>query len=220
MIADDKNLHKEETKMMNTLKLVRTGMIAAPLALAAGMASAGGLSEPIETVTPTPVPVVAPVMQKGDWTGFYAGGQIGYGSVESDVVTDDIEGATYGVHAGYLHDFGSWVVGAELDIDGADAESSTYNVEIDSIARAKLRVGYDAGKWLPYVTAGVAQADVNFAGTDLSDTGSFAGLGAEYRVTDSIRVGGEVLQHQFDDFDGTGFDFDSTTAAARVSFQF
>ncbi|MCG3267573.1 outer membrane protein [Yoonia sp. I 8.24] len=208
--------------MMNTLKLVRLSMIATPLALAAGMASAGGLSEPVETVAPTPVPVAAPtpMMHDGDWTGFYAGGQIGYGSVESDDLTDDIEGATYGVHGGYMHDFGSWVLGAELDIDGTDAESSADDVEIDSIARAKLRVGYDAGDWLPYFTAGVAQAEVDFAGTDLSDTGSFAGLGAEYRVSDSLRVGGEVLQHQFDDFDGTGFDFDATTVAARVSFQF
>jgi predicted porin len=218
MIADDKNLHKEETKMMNTLKLVRTGMIAAPLALAAGMASAGGLSEPIETVTPTPVPVAAPMMQKGDWTGFYAGGQIGYGQLDSDALTDEPDGMTYGAHAGYLHDMGSWVLGAELDIDGTEIEAG--GSDVDSIARAKLRVGYDAGSWLPYVTAGVAQASLSAGGSDVSDTGGFAGLGAEYRVTDSIRVGGEVLQHQFEDFNGSGDDFDATTVAARVSFQF
>lgn len=206
--------------MMKTLKLVRTSMIAAPLALAAGMATAGGLAEPVVTVAPTPVPVAAPMMQSGDWTGFYAGGQIGYGKVTSDDLIEDIDGATYGVHGGYLYDLGSWVVGGELDFDGTNGESVADDVQIDSIARAKLRVGYDAGDWMPYVTAGVAQANATFSGTDLSDTGGFAGLGAEYRMTDSIRVGAEVLQHQFNDFDGTGFDFDATTAAARVSFQF
>ena len=208
--------------MMTTLKLVRTALIAAPLALAAGMASAGGLSEPIVTTAPTPVPAATPepMMQHGDWTGFYAGGQIGYGQVSSDALTDDINGATYGVHGGYMYDMGSLVVGGELDIEGTNGESTADNVQIDSIAHAKLRVGYDAGDWLPYVTAGVAQATATFSGTELSDTGGFAGLGAEYRVSDSMRVGAEVLQHQFNDFDGTGFDFDATTAAARVSFQF
>jgi len=35
-----------------------------------------------------------------------------------------------------------------------------------------------------------------------------------------MRFGAEVLQHQFDDFDGSGNDIDATTLAARVSFNF
>ncbi|SFR37832.1 Opacity protein [Yoonia tamlensis] len=207
--------------MMKTLKLVQSSMIAAPLVLAAGMASAGGLSEPVQTVAPTPVPVAAaPMMHSSDWTGFYAGGQLGYGRVSSDDLVENIDGVTYGVHGGYLYDLGSLVIGGELDFEGTNGESVADDVQVDTIARAKLRVGYDAGDFLPYFTAGLAQANVTFSGSELSDTGGFAGLGAEYRVSDSIRVGAEVLQHQFEDFDGTGFDFDATTAAARVSFQF
>ena len=205
--------------MTTTYKMVRTSILAAPLALAAGMASAGGLSEPVETVAPTPMPVAAPVMTGSDWTGFYAGGQLGYGQLDSDDLTEDPDGLTYGAHAGYLYDMGSWVLGAELDIDGTEIEDETAEVAVDAITRAKLRVGYDAGNWLPYVTAGVAQARVS-GSLDADDTGGFAGLGAEYRVSDSIRVGAEVLQHQFEDFDGSGVDIDATTAAARVSFQF
>ncbi|MDR9483273.1 MAG: hypothetical protein RI538_10920 [Salibaculum sp.] len=82
-----------------------------------------------------------------------------------------------------------------------------------------MRAGYDAGTWLPYLTAGAAQ--MTFSGLiDDSDTGSFYGVSVDYRVGNDIRVGAEVLDHQFDDFASSGFDFDVTTVAARVSFEF
>ena len=200
--------------------MVRAGIIAAPLALAAGMASAGGLSEPIMTPAPTPVAVApAPVRTTGDWTGFYAGGQLGYAQLDSDALPEDPEDMTYGVQAGYMYDMGSWVVGGELDINGTEIESGTPDVAVDAITRAKLRVGYDAGNWLPYATAGVAQARVS-GDIDGEDTGAFVGLGADYRVSDSVIVGAEVIKHQFEDFDDSGVDIDATTAALRVSYKF
>jgi outer membrane immunogenic protein len=36
----------------------------------------------------------------------------------------------------------------------------------------------------------------------------------------TIRIGGEVLQHEFDDFGGSGLNIDATTAALRVSLDF
>jgi outer membrane immunogenic protein len=208
--------------MKTTFKMARASMLAAPLAIVAGMAAAGGLADPV--IAPAPVAVApAPAPLPGsDWTGFYAGAQLGYGQLDSDTLTEDPDGLLYGAHAGYLYDFGSWVVGAELDIDGTDIEDETADVAVDTITRAKLRLGYDAGNWLPYVTAGVAQVRTSSdaAAFDTDDTGPFGGVGVEYRLNDSIRIGGEVLQHQFEDYDGTGVDIDATTAAARVSFQF
>lgn len=204
--------------MKTTLRTIRTSMIAAPLALAAGMASAGGLAEPVMTPAPAPVPAPAPIMTGSDWTGFYAGGQLGYGELDSDALGDDTNGLTYGAHAGYLYDLGSIVLGAELDIDGTEIEDEDADIALDSVARAKLRVGYDAGNFMPYLTGGIAQASTSGA-LDESDTGTFGGIGLTYQATESIRVGAEVLQHQFDDFADVA-DIDATTASARVSFSF
>ncbi len=209
--------------MKTTMSIVRTSMFAAPLALVAGMASAGGLSEPVMTEAPAPVMVApAPVMRGTDWTGFYAGGQLGYGRVSSDTITDsdDPTGALYGVHAGYNYDFGSLVLGGELDYDATNISADAPPLDIDSVARAKVKLGYDAGQFMPYFTAGVARLETSVT-LDGSTDGSFAGLGLSYLMSDQFILGGEVLQHQFEDVaDSAGVDADATTLTLRASFKF
>ena len=178
---------------------------------------AGNLSEPI--IAPSPAAMAAPVYSTGtDWTGFYVGGSLGYaeGSEDDSTVFED-DGATYGIHAGYDYDFGNFVLGAELELSGFDV--SDGGNDIDSVSRAKLRAGYDAGAFLPYLTVGVASLDIG-GGLDANDTGSFYGVGMDYMLNDRIRLGGEVLQHEFGNFDNTGLDFEATTASVRVAFQF
>ena len=53
---------------------------------------------------------------------------------------------------------------------------------IDTVTRAKLRAGYDAGAFMPYVTAGIFDLDVD--GLNLSDTGAVYGLGMDYKYSD------------------------------------
>ncbi|MEL6685208.1 MAG: outer membrane beta-barrel protein [Pseudomonadota bacterium] len=209
--------------MKTTFKIARTSMLAAPLALATGMASAGGISEPIAAPAPAPVPVApAPVAVGTDWTGFYAGGQLGFGRLDSDAIVDedDPEGAIYGVHAGYNYDFGSIVLGGEVDFDLTNIEIDDPEAEVESVARAKVKLGYDAGQFMPYVTAGVAQATTT-DDLDGETDGNFAGLGVSYLLNDAIILGGEVLQHQFEDIaDIDGADVDATTLSLRASFKF
>lgn len=71
---------------------------------------------------------------------------------------------------------------------------------------------------MPYVTAGIADLDVD--GLNLTYTGDLYGLGMDYKYSESSRIGGEVLQHEFDDFGGSGLNIDATTAALPVSFDF
>jgi len=189
--------------------------VAIPAMVAAGAAQAGGLSEPVAEPAPAPAPVMpAPMATGADWTGFYVGGNLGYADLESDGLPEDFSGLTYGVHAGYLYDFGRAVLGGELEYDASNIDEE--DVELDSIARAKLRVGYDAGAFMPYLVGGVARATVS----DTEDDGAFGGVGIDYAFSDSLRMGAEILQHEFDDFDGSGDDVSATTASARVSFRF
>lgn len=193
-------------------------MTTAALAFGAAMpAFAGSLDEPIVAAPPAAVPMPVMVNTGGEWGGFYAGGSLGYADVTEDAGGFDGDGLTYGAHAGYDYDFGTFVLGGELEISGFDVESG--GVDVDSVARAKLRAGYDAGNLLPYVTAGYAMLNTG-GGLDADDDGAFYGVGIDYKMTDSIRLGGEVLQHEFDDFDGTGLNLEATTASVRVSFEF
>ncbi|MEO0905531.1 MAG: porin family protein, partial [Pseudomonadota bacterium] len=74
--------------------------------------------------------------------------------------------------------------------------------------------------FMPYVTAGVAQATTT-DDLDGETDGSFAGLGVSYLLSDAIILGGEVLQHQFEDTaDIDGADVDATTLSLRASFKF
>lgn len=194
--------------------IIAAALAAAPLAAAPALA--GGLNEPqaAPIVSAPPAPAM-PV--SGDWGGFYAGGQVGYGDLGDDFSGDGWLG---GVHAGYNWDLGNFVLGIEGDYDVADIAIATGG-SLDSVARLKLRAGYDAGRALIYATGGAAHATASDGlGGDPSDTGWFLGAGLGYQVTDSFILGAEVLSHQFDDFDGTGADVSATTATLRASFRF
>lgn len=211
---------------MKPTLFVKTPVTGAAIFLAlSAPAWAGNMDEPMLTPAPAPMPAPAPapVSFGGDWTGFYAGGSLGYADVGDDAATfgNDFNGLTYGVHAGYDYDFGTFVLGGEVELSGFDVADNNTATEVDSVARLKLRAGYDGGDFMPYLAAGAAQLQTSGAplgGVD--DTGYFYGAGLDYRVTDRIRVGGELLQHQFDDYAGSTLDVDAVTAGVRVSFEF
>ncbi|MFM2390200.1 MAG: hypothetical protein RLZZ437_1755 [Pseudomonadota bacterium] len=191
------------------------------LAALAAPAFAGGPTEVIPEPVIAPAPVAAPVNTGGEWGGFYAGAGLGYGDVSSSTDTLDGDGILGGVQAGYRYDFGSAVVGGELEYDITDiALGATAGDQLDSVARLKAMAGADLGRTLVYGTAGYAYADASVGGAGLSDDGWFAGLGADYAINDRVTLGAEVLTHKFDDFDASGVDLDATTAKARVNLRF
>ncbi len=185
------------------------------IALTAAPVLAGSLDQPV--MTEQPVVQAAPIAITGDWTGGYVGGQLGYGNV--DAGGTDGDGAFGGLHAGYQSDMGTFVVGGEVDYDFADIELDGGG-SIDNIARLKLRGGYDMGNALIYATAGAAYADADIGGSNLSDWGWLAGIGLDVKVSSNVSVGGELLYHEFDDFDNSGVDVDATTLALRASYHF
>ena len=205
-----------------TQKLIKSGLMTAViLGLTTAPVLAGGFAEPIATPpVAAPIIIAAPApMMSADWTGFYAGAQLGYGQLQSDAIDEEPQDLLYGVHAGYLYDLGNIVLGAELDYDMTSIGFAAPAVDLDSVARFKLRAGYDAGVFQPYLTAGVAQATVS-GDLDGTSDGQFAGLGLDYQLSDSFRVGGEVLAHQFDDLVDSGVDVEATTLTLRASYNF
>ncbi len=183
-------------------------------------AFAGGLNEAVAEPTITPVEAPMQTSIDGDWSGAYVGAQLGYGDIDSNGAGLDGNGAIGGVHAGYRADFGKFVAGAELDYDVSDIELGAGAGTLDNVARIKLMGGIDLGRTLLYATAGAAYADATVGTTELSDNGTFAGVGLDYAVSDRFTVGGEYLMHKFDDFDGSGVDLDVDTIKAKVSFTF
>jgi len=200
--------------------MMKNVMIASVIASLTATASlAGGIAEPIVTVAPAaPVVVAAPVVMTNDWSGFYAGAQVGFGQLETEFGVESADSdedlTSYGVQAGYLYDLGKFVVGAEaayaqLDVDGFDDNAD--------VLRAGVIAGYDAGRFLPYLTAGYANVDANAAG---EDDGYYYGAGVDYAVTSNVRVGVEYLEHKFDNFNETGNDLTAKTTSLKVSYVF
>lgn len=191
-------------------------VLAAALSLAAAPVAFAGSPEPVDPdpIIPAAVPI-APASP--DWTGGYVGGQLGWGNIETNVPGVDGDDVIGGIVAGYDYDFGQWVLGAGVDYDFADIDLGAANASVENVWRAKLRAGYKIGNGLAYATGGYANADTDNLG---SDDGYFIGAGYEHLVTQNFAVGGEVLYHEFDDFNSTTTDVEATTVQLRGTFRF
>ncbi|MEM6372724.1 MAG: outer membrane beta-barrel protein [Pseudomonadota bacterium] len=197
-------------------QILRASLAVSLAAFLAAPSLAGSIDAPAAdpiapAAPPPPPPIVSP---GGDWTGGYAGVQLGYGDVNG-TGTADGDDFLYGLHVGYDYDFGTFVLGGELDYDAGDIDLNGA-ATVDSVARLKLRAGYDFGRTLAYFTTGVADVDTSLG----SESGEFYGIGAVYQITDVYTVGAELLEHNFDNINGTGVDADATTLTVRGSIRF
>lgn len=96
-----------------------TFALTAAALIAAGPALAGNKAEPMMEPTLAPV-AIAPTPSSPDWTGFYAGGQLGYANVDTNVAGVNGDDFIGGLVLGYDYDFGQWVIGAGADYDFGD----------------------------------------------------------------------------------------------------
>ena len=135
----------------------------------------------------------------------------------------DRGGAEAALRAGYDFQFGAFVIGAVGEISTATAEDSvtafsstpasyTFKRNLQSVAAARLRLGYAAGPALVYATGGYAQGKIDnrfttsnrvnaFSTTseDEQDADGFqAGGGVEYRLAPNLSVIGEYLYTSLD----------------------
>jgi outer membrane immunogenic protein len=112
-----------------------------------------------------------------NWTGFYVGGQVGYGwgndpLDHTGIFFSNATGVTHpkgfigGGQIGYNWQSGVWVIGVEASLAGAGLRDKItspppfvqddWSARISSIATATARLGYAMGAWLPYIKGGYA----------------------------------------------------------------
>jgi outer membrane immunogenic protein len=141
-----------------------------------------------------------------DWTGFYVGGTLGITAADLDWKIDGGEGlsgedgsvhpsqstAGISVQAGYDHQLGPIVVGAQLDytvthfdenarFDGG--EGSDLRSEIHGLGTVRARVGYALGDCLLFTSGGLAVGDLE---NTYSSTASIGNRPATTRVKDKL----------------------------------
>ncbi len=205
------------TTMMNSGKIaLAAAILTTSVAFAAPVAA-----QEATLATATPLTYsVSTMSMPGDWTGFYAGGTLGFAGAGGDnVFNNDESGWDYGLQAGYLWDTGTAVLGGELQWIGTGLEDEINDIGIDGVLRAKLIAGYNAGAFMPYITGGWAQLTTNGALED-SDTGYLWGVGANYMLNDSIMIGAEYLKHTFDNYADTGENITAETLEVKASYRF
>lgn len=153
-------------------------------------------------------PAVIAATSAVDWSGFYAGAHIGYGSgtmLLDGVIIDPsdeeqpVDGFFGGVQLGYNVQLDTVVFGVQTDLslsaiasneDGGGADDT-----VDWLGSTTARIGLALDGVLPYVKAGVAYGGGtgDAAGVEVSNThiGWTAGAGVEIAVADNISVFGE-----------------------------
>jgi outer membrane immunogenic protein len=213
------------------------------LAMIAGLASANAADIQQRQVMPAKAPVyVAPI---ANWTGPYVGINGGFGFGNSSTFTGgggfpgsfNTSGGLIGGTLGYNWQIGSMVWGLEGDIDWSDIKGNgacggvACNTRNDWLGTARGRIGYDAGRFMPYVTGGVAFGNVKtgIAGVGASDTtkaGWTLGGGVEAALWGPVSAKLEYLYVDLGRGDaipgsgGTRGDFKTNIIRAGLNYRF
>lgn len=182
----------------------------------AGPALADGPT--VAVVTP---PVIAPVAPAADWSGAYVGLSLGTGSgkltFNGNQVSPDLDFNSYGVFAGYNYDMGRTVVGGEISYSDLNIDDAPSGFD-SSALRVMGRVGYDAGRFMPYATAGFAslKAESNDA------TGYAYGVGVDALLGNNFVVGAQYIRHQFTDIDNapSSAEIEANQFEIRAAYKF
>jgi outer membrane immunogenic protein len=205
----------------------------ATIAIAATSVAAQAADLPYATAPAAPVYSNLDVaIATDEWTGFYIGAHLGGATTHE--FEEATSGLTGGVQAGYLQQFGNFVVGAEVQASLSDALyyelAPGAGLEQNWSVALKGRAGAALGQTLIYGTAGVTLAEFEPRGATTSASDTHAGLsfgaGIEQALGGGWSVRAEYLQTRYFDVDsavgGIGRTDDLTNHAitAGVNFRF
>ncbi|MBS3651568.1 outer membrane beta-barrel protein [Pseudaminobacter sp. 19-2017] len=158
-----------------------------------------------------------------DWSAPYFGISGGYGWLRdvdrsfTPALRSSGDDVVFGAHAGYLHQFGAFVLGGEAEYTRLDINFEGFPIDVENAFSAKARAGFAFDRLLLTGHAGATYITTNIG---LEDWGWVAGAGADYLLSDNLVAGVSWDHMQFDRFDGTLIDGQLDLVKARVSFRF
>jgi outer membrane immunogenic protein len=164
-----------------------------------GLASVQAATAADLGATPAYPPGYTAAPMSWGWTGFYLGGQLGFGgdTVQWDnigasarfsplgsVTRDHNTGVIGGGQIGYNFQTGSLVFGLEGSLSGVDFSSTmpspyapatgAWSSRANWLSTVTGRAGYSFGQWLPYIKGGFATANLDTRLQDVGGIGAFA----------------------------------------------
>ncbi|MBN9413508.1 MAG: outer membrane beta-barrel protein [Candidatus Paracaedimonas acanthamoebae] len=161
-----------------------------------------------------------------NFTGFYVGGQLGYGSgkvkqtASSDLGTSGVVG---GLHVGFGKEFNNRLfLGLEAFGNLSNTEGK-LNASGDKYRRrnefgAAIVPGFVCGNALLYVTAGISSATWKTTGHSKRVTGFVPGLGVAFKTSDRVTVGVQGTQALYKKH--AGLKARTTDVTGRISYTF
>jgi outer membrane immunogenic protein len=134
-----------------------------------------------------------------DWSGFYLGGNVGYGWASMAGVSTG--GFLGGVHGGYNYMWANgFLLGAEADLSTANITGSAgpMNASLDYFGTIRGRIGFAVDRMLFYGTVGWAWGRGTIANGGLNDRqahgGWTFGIGVEGAITQNLVARVEYLR--------------------------
>jgi outer membrane immunogenic protein len=190
------------------MKMTIRAVTVAGLAVAASAAAAADLPRGPTPYYSAPAPVVY------NWSGFYAGANVGYEWGKATSTPTDPSGIAGGLQAGYNWQSGQFVFGGETDIQasGADDTFAAWKFSNPWFGTLRGRVGAAFNNFLVYGTFGLAygELDGQLGGASESKTeiGWTGGVGVEYGFAPNWSAKAEYLYMDLGDrhFNITGVD--------------
>ncbi len=173
--------------------------------------------------------IPAPNPERFGWTGVYLGASAGYGWLRDidyafvPPLRSSGEDWIFGAHAGYLHQFGGFVVGAEAEAQLLDIQFDGLPVWADQAYTIKARGGYAFDRFLITGHLGATWVTTRSAiplYDGLADWALTYGAAVEYAVTDNLTLGVTYSRMTADRYDDTLIDAEVDTLNLRVGYRF
>jgi len=123
---------------------------------------------------------------------------------------------------GYRHDFGDFVLGAEVSstlmVDVFQAAFPTW--EFTRLTDIRATAGYEVGPALVYAAGGYTTSAFTPGAGSLTYDGWNAGVGVDFALTDNFFIGGEYIYRSISRTTNRNWTADFSTIQVRAGIRF